>query len=126
MSQIITTNDGYLALLDAVYFAGSRLGNLSEEGLAWGGEDAQKFSLFAAQQRSNPVKEVQTRAATNELTGKMIELLPANCVSVMGGKVNGDAWEMQTKKENKNERYFNETVTGSRCSFRTSDKKMEP
>lgn len=94
MSQIITTNDGYLALLDAVYFAGSRLGNLSEEGLAWGGEDAQKFSLFAAQQRSNPVKEVQTRAATNELTGKMIELLPANCVSVMGGKVNGDAWEM--------------------------------
>ena len=26
----------------------------------------------------------------------------------------------------KNECYFNETVTGSRCSFRTSDKKMEP
>lgn len=93
MSQVITRNDGYLALLDAVYFAGFRLGNLSEEGLAWGGEDSQKFSLFAAQQRSNPVKEVQTRAATNELTGKMIELLPDNCVALMGGKVNGDAWE---------------------------------
>ena len=26
----------------------------------------------------------------------------------------------------KNERYFYETVTGSRCSLRTSDKKMEP
>jgi len=25
-----------------------------------------------------------------------------------------------------NERNFNETVTRSRCSFRTSDKKMEP
>ena len=35
-----------------------------------------------------------------------------------GGSVN--------QKERKNERYFNETVTGSRCSFRTSDKKMEP
>lgn len=94
MSQVITTNDGYLALLDAVYFAGVRLGNLSEEGLTWGGEDAQKFSLFAAQQRSNPVKEIQTRAATNELSGKMIELLPENCVAVMGGRVVDGAWEM--------------------------------
>lgn len=94
MSQVITTNDGYLALLDAVYFAGVRLGNLSEEGLTWGGEDAQKFSLFSAQQRSNPVKEIQTRAATNELSGKMIELLPENCVAVMGGRVVDGAWEM--------------------------------
>lgn len=95
MSKVITTNDGYLALLDAVYFAGFRMGNLSEEGLAWGGEDSQKFSLFAAQVRSNPVKEVQTRAATNELTGKMIELLPANCVALMGGVENKEtgAWE---------------------------------
>ena len=31
----------------------------------------------------------------------------------------------KTKKEKKYERYFNEAVTGSRCAFRTSDKKME-
>lgn len=95
MSKVITTNDGYLALLDAVYFAGFRMGNLSEEGLTWAGEDAQKFSLFAAQVRSNPVKEVQTRAATNEITGKMIELLPDNCIAIMGGTKNADtgAWE---------------------------------
>ena len=34
---------------------------------------------------------------------------------------------MEAKKPNggkQNERYFNETVTGSRCSFRTSNKKM--
>lgn len=95
MSQVITTNDGYLALLDAVYFAGFRMGNLSEEGLDWGGEDSQKFSLFAAQVRSNPVKEFQTRAATNELTGKMIELVPENCVALMGGTINAEtgAWE---------------------------------
>jgi hypothetical protein len=95
MSKVITTNDGYLALLDAVYFAGFRMGNLSEDGLEWGGEDSQKFSLFAAQVRSNPVKEFQTRAATNELTGKMIELVPDNCVALMGGTINQEtgAWE---------------------------------
>ncbi len=30
------------------------------------------------------------------------------------------------KTELEHERYFNETAFGSRCSFRTSDKKMEP
>ena len=39
--------------------------------------------------------------------------------------------EMKSSEEKpyggkKNECYFNETVTGGRCSFRTSDKKMEP
>lgn len=95
MSKVITTNDGYLALLDAVYFNGLRMGNLSEEGLSWGGQDAQKFQLFAAQVRSGAVKVVQTRSATNELTGKMIELLPDNCILLMGGTKNEDtgAWE---------------------------------
>ena len=39
--SVIQTNDGYLMLLDAVYFNGRRMGNISEEGLDWGGEDAQ-------------------------------------------------------------------------------------
>lgn len=30
------------------------------------------------------------------------------------------------KMEVRHERYFNETVVGGRCSFRTSDEKMEP
>ena len=33
--------------------------------------------------------------------------------------------ESKPWREN-NERYFNETVTRSRCTFRTPDKKMEP
>lgn len=88
--KVITTNDGYLALLDAIYLGGTRVGNLSEDGLDWGGEDAQTLMIYAAQVRSNPVKEIQTRAATDELTGKMIELIPANCVALMGGSVNSD------------------------------------
>lgn len=94
MSKVIITNDGYYALLDAVYLKGLRLGNLSEEGLTWGGQDAQKFQLFSAQVRSNPVKVVQIRAATNELTGKMIELLPDNCILLMGGTKDAEtgAW----------------------------------
>lgn len=88
MSKAFVNNDGYLALLDAVYFDGKRMGNLSEEGLKWGGQDPQKFQLFAAQVRGNPVMVVQTRAATNELTGKMIELVADNCIMLLGGRKN--------------------------------------
>lgn len=34
--------------------------------------------------------------------------------------------EVKPNGGKKHERYFNETVIRSRCSFRTSDKKMEP
>lgn len=94
MSKVIKTNDGYLALLDAVYFGGLRIGNISEDGVEWGGEEPQSLEIWAAQVRSNPVKEVQTRAATNEITGKMIQLVPHNCVTLMGGTVNAEGgWD---------------------------------
>lgn len=32
--------------------------------------------------------------ATNEITGKMIEMIPQNCVDLMGGKVVGEEWQM--------------------------------
>lgn len=88
MSKVISINDGYYAMLDAVYFAGFRLGNLSEEGLDWGGEKAQKLNIYSAQVRTGPVKVILTRGGTNILTGKMIELLPDNCVALMGGSKN--------------------------------------
>lgn len=92
--SVIQTNDGYLMLLDAVYFNGRRMGNISEEGLDWGGEDAQTVELWAAQIRTSPVLDIETRAATNEITGKMIEMVPQNCVDLMGGKVAGEEWQM--------------------------------
>ena len=76
--SVIQRNDGYLMLLDAVYFNGKRIGNISEEGLDWSGEDAQTVELWAAQIRTNPVLDIETRAATNEITGKMIEMVPQN------------------------------------------------
>lgn len=79
--SVIQTNDGYLMLLDAVYFNGRRMGNISEEGLDWGGEDAQTVELWAAQIRTSPVLDIETRAATNEITGKMIEMVPKLYVS---------------------------------------------
>lgn len=94
MSNVIANNQGYLMLLDAIYFAGKRIGYISEEGLDWGGEDAQTVELWAAQVRNNPVLDIETRAATNEITGKMIELVPENCVNIMGGKAVGDEWQM--------------------------------
>ena len=94
MSKVTTNNQGYLMLLDAIYFAGKRIGYISEDGLDWGGEDAQTVELWAAQVRNNPVLDIETRAATNEITGKMIELVPENCVNIMGGKAVGDEWQM--------------------------------
>lgn len=94
MSKVTTNNQGYLMLLDAIYFAGKRVGYISEDGLDWGGDDAQTTPLWAAQVRTNPVLEIETRAATNEITGKMIELVPENCVNIMGGKAVGNEWQM--------------------------------
>lgn len=94
MSKVTTNNQGYLMLLDAIYFAGKRVGYISEDGLDWGGEDAQTVALWAAQVRTNPVLDLETRAATNEITGKLIELVPENCVDIMGGKAVGDEWQM--------------------------------
>lgn len=94
MSKVTTNNQGYLMLLDAIYFAGKRVGYISEDGLDWGGEDAQTVELWAAQVRNNPILDIETRAATNEITGKMIELVPENCVDIMGGKAVGNEWQM--------------------------------
>lgn len=94
MSKVTTNNQGYLMLLDAIYFAGKRVGYISEDDLDWGGEDAQTVELWAAQVRNNPILDIETRAATNEITGKLIELVPENCVDIMGGKAVGDEWQM--------------------------------
>ena len=94
MSKVTTNYQGYLMLLDAIYFAGKRVGYISEDGLDWGGEDAQTVELWAAQVRNNPILDIETRAATNEITGKLIELVPENCVNIMGGKAVGDEWQM--------------------------------
>lgn len=90
---VVKTHDGYLMLLDAVYFNGLRLGNISEEGIEWSGEDAQTLELWAAQIRTSPVKEVMTRAATNEVTGKMIECIAQNLKTLLGGKADGERWD---------------------------------
>ena len=41
--SVTQTNDGYYVLLDAFYFNGKRLGNISEEGVDWGVDTAQTF-----------------------------------------------------------------------------------
>lgn len=91
--SVTLTNDGYMMLLDAIYFNGTRLGNIAAEGITWGGDDAQIYKLWAAQQRVVPVKNLKTRDAANDITGKIIQLIPENCKTVMGGKVTGDRWE---------------------------------
>ena len=89
---MVIVNDGYMMLLDAIYFNGKKLGNISEDGIDWGGENAEYIKLNAAQVRTAPVKKIKKKDATNVLKLRLIELVPANCQSVMGGTVVGDTW----------------------------------
>lgn len=89
---MVIVNDGYMMLLDAVYIGTKKIGNISEDGVEWSGDEAQFTELNAAQVRTAPVKKIPKKAATNVLTYKLIELLPEHCKNVMGGEVNGDKW----------------------------------
>lgn len=51
MSKVYV-NDGYMMLLDAIYFDGKKIGNVSEDGIDWGGDAAEYIKLFAAQVRN--------------------------------------------------------------------------
>lgn len=83
------TNDGIVMLLDKVEIGSTTLGYISEEGIDWGGSDAEYTEIFAAQQRGTPVKKLEKKGASNEISFKLIQLDPANCKAVMGGQVSG-------------------------------------
>lgn len=92
MSKVYV-NDGYMMLLDAIYFNGKKIGNVSEEGISWEGDAAEYIKLFAAQVRNAPVKKIKKKDATNLLKFTLIELVPQNCQDIMGGTVNGTKYE---------------------------------
>ena len=66
MSKVYV-NDGYMMLLDAIYFNGKKIGNVSDDGIDWGGDAAEYIKLFAAQVRNAPVKKIKKKDATNLL-----------------------------------------------------------
>lgn len=90
---MVYTQDGYIMLLDALYFDDVKVGNVSQDGIDWSGDSAEYINLYAAQVRSAPVKKVKKKGATNVLSFTLIELLAANCAAVMGGTANGEKWD---------------------------------
>lgn len=86
-------NDGYIMLLDSIAFNGKKIGNISDEGIDWGGEAAEYIKLWAAQVRNAPVKKIKKKDGTNVLKFTLIELVATNCAAVMGGVVNGERWD---------------------------------
>lgn len=88
-----TVNDGYIMLLDAIYFGGKKIGNISQDGIDWGGDNAEYIKVYAAQVRTGPVKKMRKKGASNVLKCNLIELLPENCADVMGGTIIDDGWE---------------------------------
>ena len=83
--------DGIVLLLAKVEFAGKTLGHITEEGLEWGGSDPEYVTVTSAQTRT-VVKRLLKKAGTDEMTFRMFELLPENCVSVMGGTATLDKY----------------------------------
>ncbi len=90
---MVYVNDGYIMLLDCLVFDGKKIGNISDEGIDWGGDQAEYIKLWAAQVRNAPVKKIKKKDGTNILKFTLIELLPENCATVMGGTVNGERWD---------------------------------
>lgn len=86
-------NDGYIMLLDSIVFNGKKIGNISDEGIDWGGEAAEYIKLWAAQVRNAPVKKIKKKDGTNVLKFTLIELVASNCVDVMGGTASGERWD---------------------------------
>lgn len=87
------TNDGYLMLLDAIVFNGKVIGYVSEDGVDWSGDSAEQIKIHVAQKRTSPVKKITKKAATNIIKFTMIELVPENCVAILGGEISGDEWK---------------------------------
>lgn len=81
------TNDGFIYGLDVFKFGGTELGYISEEGLAWGGDKPEKVKINAAQVKSGPVKIITKNSGNQLISFKLIQLLGANCKTVMGGEV---------------------------------------
>jgi len=85
-------NDGYMMLLDELIISGKTIGNISEEGIDWGGDKPTYNKLVAAQKRNGPVKKVLANPGTNLFTFQMIQLIAQNIADLAGGSVNGEVW----------------------------------
>ncbi|MGL5682637.1 MAG: hypothetical protein ACRDDZ_06205 [Marinifilaceae bacterium] len=78
-------NDGYIYGLDTFKKGSTALGFISEDGIDWGGDKATFVKVHAAQVKTGPVKKIVQKQATNVLSFKMIQLIPDNCIAVIGG-----------------------------------------
>ena len=72
MSKVYV-NDGYMMLLDAIYFNGKKIGNVSDDGIDWGGDAAEYIKLFAAQVRNAPVKKIKKKDVSKDETDESDE-----------------------------------------------------
>ena len=99
--MVTKTNDGYMLLLDALFFDNKKIGDIADKGADWGGDDTEYTKLFAAQKRTAPVKKIKKKDATNLLSFSMIQLVAQNCADLMGGSVEGEKWNAPSESVQK-------------------------
>ena len=83
--------DGIVLMLAEVSFDDKVIGLISEQGVTWGGNDAEYTEVTAAQTRA-VVKRVLKKAATDVMDFTLIELITENMVDVMGGTAAEGKW----------------------------------
>ncbi|MFA6729075.1 MAG: BACON domain-containing protein [Prevotella sp.] len=107
-----TINDGFMLLLDEVSFGGKVIGLISADGITWGGDDPEVFSLMAAQLRNGPAKQIATSPGTDEFSFQMIQLLAENMQDILGGDINGESFQAPDMIETKEGILVIKTGTG--------------
>ena len=86
------THDGYLYGLKTLKFGGKEIGMISDDSVEWGGDDPQTAQIWAAQNRTAPVKEIVEKPGLDVFEFDLIELKPSNLKDVLGGTVAAGKW----------------------------------
>lgn len=90
----------YVYGLDALLIGGKALGDISNDGVDWGGDEPTTVKVWAAQKRAAPVAEIMESPGTDVIEFDLIQLKPENLVQVMGGTASEDGkkWDAPSKR----------------------------
>ena len=93
------TNNPYIYGTDEFYFAGKKIGYISEEGITLSGEAPTSVQVRAAQAGNAVVKTIISNPGADKCEFSLIELKPQNIVAVWGGSVAGGVYSAPRDKK---------------------------
>lgn len=88
----------YVYGLKQLKFNSKTIGYISEDGVDWGGDEPTTVEVFAAQAPASPVIQLVDNPGTDVLEFNMIQLDANSLKDVLGGTVQGTAWNAPKSK----------------------------